>query len=213
MKRPKSTPELQAELENANGYIEELETKLDSIAGIASADENEEDEESDSDGRRPGLTNPARGPWRKDARHVTDRALRYRANACPPPGPRICCLCGSRRTVEIGHVNGHEEDTAPPNLFFTCRACNVRCGNTLRNAGLGRLTRQFNPSASGANSLGQWLTAVTSMKGESTAMPVAGAVEMIRATPPNRRSEFAREIWEKRRAQYGPSGRSDGVPF
>ena len=49
MKRPKSTPELQAELENANGYIEELETKLDSIAGIASADENEEDEESDSD--------------------------------------------------------------------------------------------------------------------------------------------------------------------
>ena len=31
------------------------------------------------------LTNPARGPWRKEARHVTDRALRYRANACPPP--------------------------------------------------------------------------------------------------------------------------------
>src|SRR5450759_4090894 len=30
-------------------------------------------------GRRPGLTNPARGSWRKEARHVTDRALRYRA--------------------------------------------------------------------------------------------------------------------------------------
>jgi hypothetical protein len=51
------------------------------------------------------------------------------------------------------------------------------------------------------------------MKGEADAMPVAGAVEMIRATPPERRSSFAREIWELRRARYGPTGRSDGVPF
>jgi len=88
----------------------------------------------------------------------------------------------------------------------------VRGANTLRAAGLGRPTRQFNPPQ-GARSLGQWLTAVTSMKGESNAMPVAAAVEMIRATPPERRSEFAREIWERRRVQYGPTGRSDSVPF
>ena len=144
---------------------------------------------------------------------MTDRALRYRANAYPPPGPRICCLCGSVSNVEVGHVNGYEEDSAPTNLLWTCRRCNVRCGNTLRGAGLGRPTRQYNPPAQGAKSLGQWLTAVISMKGESTAMPVAAAVEMIRATPPQRRSEFAREIWERRRAQHGSSGPSDGVPF
>ena len=49
MRRPKSTPALQAELENVNGYIEELETKLDSIAGIASGDEDDEDAEDEED--------------------------------------------------------------------------------------------------------------------------------------------------------------------
>ena len=49
MRRPNKSPsKLQAELESANEYIEELETKLDSIAGIASGDE----EESDSDNER-----------------------------------------------------------------------------------------------------------------------------------------------------------------
>jgi hypothetical protein len=32
-------------LENANDYIEELDTKLDRIAGIATGDEDEEDED------------------------------------------------------------------------------------------------------------------------------------------------------------------------
>lgn len=152
---------------------------------------------------------PACGRWRKEADQVTDRALRYRAGACPPPGPRICCLCGDDRNVEIGHVNGHEEDTARVNLFWTCRPCNVRCGNALRNAGLGRPTRQYNPAADGAKSLGQWLTAVTSMKGESSAMPVDAAVAMIRATPPEERSDFAKEIWRKRRQH----GTDKAVPF
>ena len=49
MKRPKSRTELQAELENANEYIEELETKLDSIAGIATGDEDEDEEEDEDD--------------------------------------------------------------------------------------------------------------------------------------------------------------------
>jgi hypothetical protein len=62
-------------------------------------------------------------------------------------------------------------------------------------------------------SLGQWLTAVMSMRGESDAMSVPDAVSMIRATPPASRSEFAQEIWERRRARYGPSGRGDSVPF
>jgi hypothetical protein len=144
---------------------------------------------------------------------VTDRALRYRANASPPPGPRICNLCGSRRNVEVGHLDGHEEHGEPANLLWTCRSCNVRCANTLRRAGIGRLTLQYNPASKGAVSLGQWLTAVMSMRGESDAMSVPDAVSMIRATPPASRSEFAQEIWERRRARYGPSGRGDSVPF
>jgi hypothetical protein len=39
------------------------------------------------------------------------------------------------------------------------------------------------------------------MKGESDEMSVPAAVEMIHATPPIRRSAFAREIWLRRRAR------------
>jgi hypothetical protein len=45
MKRPRSRTELQTELESANEYIEELEEKLDSIAGIASGEGEESEEE------------------------------------------------------------------------------------------------------------------------------------------------------------------------
>jgi hypothetical protein len=75
---------------------------------------------------------------------------------------------------------------------------------------MGRLTRQYNPASQGANTLGQWLNAVMSMKGESDAMTVPVAVAMIRATPPARRSEFASEIWARRR-QRGTD--KTGVPF
>jgi hypothetical protein len=51
------------------------------------------------------------------------------------------------------------------------------------------------------------------MKGESDAMNVPVAVAMIHPTPPNARSSFAREIWQRRRERLGPSGRSDAVPF
>jgi len=106
-------------------------------------------------------------------------------------------------------VNGYEEDNSPANLFWTCRSCNVQCGNTLRRAGLGRLTRQFNPTAAGAENLGQWMNAVMSMKGEGGTMGVSDAVAMIRATPPEQRSRFAREIWAIRRRR----GTDQTVPF
>jgi hypothetical protein len=146
---------------------------------------------------------------RRSARRVTDRALRYRANANPPPGPRICALCGSRRNVEVGHVNGNETDNSPRNHVWTCRSCNVRCGNVLRRAGIGRLTRQYNPASEGAPNLGAWMNAVMSMKGDGGTMPVSEAVAMIRATPPDERSRFAREIWNRRRLR----GTDRAVPF
>jgi hypothetical protein len=83
--------------------------------------------------------------------------------------------------------------------MWSCRRCNTRIGIVMARAGMGRRTVQFNPQAQGAKSLGQWLTAVLSMKGESQAMDTAAAVEMIHATPPQRRSEFAYQIWEIRR--------------
>ena len=112
-----------------------------------------------------------------------------------------CCLCGSKQNVEVGHVNGYEEDTDAANLFYTCRSCNVRCANTLRKAGIGRPTRQYNPaSLGGAKTLASWMNAVLSMKGESDAMGVSDAVAMIHATSPSKRSEFASEIWARRKA-------------
>src|SRR5260370_35039191 len=60
----------------------------------------------------------------------------------------------------------------------------------------------------GAESLGQWLMAVQSMRGESDAMSVDAAVALIRATPPDRRSEFAQQIWARRRKHFPKSGRS-----
>lgn len=105
-------------------------------------------------------------------------------------------------------MNGHEEDSSPANLIWTCRSCNVRCGHVLRRAGLGRPTRQYNP-ANGAQTLGQWMNAVTSMKGEGGSMAVADAVAMIRATSPEQRSWFANEIWAIRKRR----GTDGGVPF
>ncbi len=105
--------------------------------------------------------------------------------------------CGSTRHVELGHLDGHEENSAPENLIWNCRACNTFLGVVFKHLGMGRRTRQFNPGE-GAKSHGQWLTAVMSMKGESDAMTVPAAVLMIRATPPAKRSEFGKEIWRIR---------------
>ena len=115
--------------------------------------------------------------------------------------------------LQVHHLNGREDDGDSRNLLRACRSCNQRADRALKAAGLGVRTRQFNPAAEGARSVGQWLTAVMSMKGQSDAMSVPAAVEMIRATPADRRSAFASEIWEKRRRRWGQSGRSDAPPF
>lgn len=142
---------------------------------------------------------------------VTDRALRYRANSTPPAGKKICCFCGARRDIQVGHVDGHEERNTTENLVWTCRRCNALSAITMQRAGIGRLTHQYNPGAAqGATSLGQWTLAVQSMKGESDVMSVRDAVAMIKATPQSRRSEFAHEIWRRRRERHTDTW---GVPF
>jgi hypothetical protein len=81
----------------------------------------------------------------------------------------------------------------------------------MKRLGLGRRTVQSNPPAQGARNLAQWLMAVLSMKSESTHMSVPEAVAMIRATSPEKRSEFAQEIW-RRRKERGTDRWSE-VPF
>ena len=137
--------------------------------------------------------------------NVTDRAMRYRANATPPAGEKRCAMCGARKNVEVGHVNGREEDNAPHNLIWNCRSCNVKAANALRKAGRGRLTNQYNPGkTAGAQSMGQWVNAVTSIRGEGGDMSVSDAVNLIHDTPPAVRSKYAKQIWGKRRERGNP---------
>lgn len=157
--------------------------------------------------------------FRHNGGDVTDRALRYRAvKNAPPKAP--CYWCGRKRqkngrSLEVAHINGLEEDDSPENLGWTCRGCNVVCGRVLKQNGLGRATHQYNPAKrrapqvqdGGAQTLGAWVNAVLSMKGEPGGdMSVSDAVELIRNTPAIRRSRFAHEIWKRR------PRRSD-VPF
>lgn len=144
-------------------------------------------------------------------RNLTDRALRYRANQAIPEHAKVCAFCGDK-DVEVGHVDGHEENDSPDNLTYTCRPCNVIAANTLRKAGMGRKTVQFNPTRSGgASSVGEWLQAVWAItprvdRGERpvSTMSVPDAVAMIRATPHAKRSEFAR-LLKRRNPQQKPN--------
>jgi hypothetical protein len=120
----------------------------------------------------------------------------------------VCAFCGSTRNVEPHHLDGDERNTTPENLLWACRSCNVKAGLVLRELGIGRITRQFNPTSQGAQTLSQWVTAVLSLKGESDTMDVESALAMVRATPSSRRSDFAHEIWRRRRDHYGERGRS-----
>ena len=144
---------------------------------------------------------------------VTDRAQRYRAHQCPPPDPRLCLFCWSDQSIDIGHLNGDESDFRPENLCWTCRSCNTKMGQLFARMGVGKRTHQYNP-ARGATSLGAWLNAVSSIKGEGGSMSIPAAVAMIHSTPAATRTRFAKEIWRARRRHYGRTGRSDSdVPF
>ena len=150
----------------------------------------------------PNPANPEQ-PLRP-ARLVTDRAKRQRANRpdVRPRPPRICGFCGYRRNdaraVFVGHIDGNEAHGEPENLIWICRSCNNRAAVVMKRAGLGKRTSQFNPRVRGAHSLAAWVSAVRIAKGELPG-DIRKAVATIRATPPERRSEFAQEIWQLRR--------------
>jgi len=146
--------------------------------------------------RKERIVNPAApGGTRPATFNVTDRALRYRANARPPEGPKVCHYCGSTGAVEVEHVDGHEENTDPRNLAWACRSCNTRKGAVFARAGIGRLTRQYNPS-DGARGPGQYAEAVNALMGRPAQLTARQAVAVIHGTPHQARAKFAGMIRE-----------------
>ena len=152
---------------------------------------------------------------------ITDRGYRYRANQAIPEHPKVCVFCGSsREKLMVAHLDGHEENTVEDNLSWSCRSCNSLASNTLRNAGKGRLTRQYNPSK-GARNVGEWMQAVGAItpridrgdRGIASTMPVSEAVAIIRATPHARRSQFASELRKysasRSRERWNPARRKN----
>jgi hypothetical protein len=162
------------------------------------------------------ISNPAEPRSRRPVELITDRALRYRAQKNPPPGPRVCHYCGSDRHVEIEHVDGREENTRPHNLTWACRACNTRKGAFFAREGIGRKTRQYNPSARprGASTLAGWLEAVLTLQGDAGNLAPEEAIARVQATPHARRSEYARQLaaakvaaaMKRNPEEFGPHG-------
>lgn len=162
--------------------------------------------------------------------NLTDRAHRYRANAEPPEGPKVCAFCGSKTKIMVGHLDGHESHNESENLVWTCRSCNSLHANALKRARMGKRTAQFNPSKSGgASNLGEWAQAVGAIRPRSqgvvkgpigssdrnaslaSTMKVSDAVAMIRATPQHKRQEFAAKMGRHKSGRRG--GGSSDVPF
>lgn len=154
---------------------------------------------------------------------VTDRALRYRAHVTGvrPLDPKRCGFCGSTRNVVPHHVNGNESDTTAKNLMWACKSCNGKVDRILKKAGIGRLTKQYNPAAGTKGGrraqMQAYGAAIKVMRGEFDG-DVGKAVATIRATPREVRSAYTSRSWPVRKQLYGPSGRQgrlfgDEVPF
>lgn len=142
--------------------------------------------------------------YARSATSITDRAKRYRAQACAPAGPRQCALCPSRRFLVVDHRDGDESNGARSNLRWLCKSCNTRLGKRDAREGRGVRTRQYNPADTGAAGLGEYVSALRILKGEM-AGDFDKARAVIHATSASARSRFAREIAAKK------TGRSSGM--
>lgn len=155
------------------------------------------------------VPNPACGGT-KPVELITDRAKRYRANHpdCRPPGPRRCHLCGSRKNVDVHHLDGNEDHGAPENLIFACRRCNAAIGAAYAKRGIGKRTRQFNGKKSGARRVPSFREYVAAVASHRRGAWDAGG-KVIHAKPPDVRQKYAERIWELRRQR----GTDSQIPF
>lgn len=131
--------------------------------------------------------------------NITDRAKRYRANRNPPPGPRRCNFCSSRKNIDIDHVTGNESDDDQGNKMYLCRTCNTRKGITQARNRIGMRTRQYNPVT--VPTFAQFKHHAAVLLGLE-AGDVAESTAAIRATPPAKRTGYADQI--ERTAKKNP---------
>lgn len=129
----------------------------------------------------------------KPAHQITDRAKRYRANRNPPPGPRRCNFCVSRKNIDVDHVTGDEADEAPENLMYLCRRCNTAKGITQARNRIGVRTRQFNPHIIKIPTFAEFKHSAAVLLGVE-AGDVGRATDTVRAIPPERRTAYADKI-------------------
>ena len=55
-------------------------------------------------------------------------------------------FCGSTKDLQVDHIDGFEEHGEPENLLWLCRSCNQLKSAVFVDAGIGRRTKQYNPS-------------------------------------------------------------------
>lgn len=92
----------------------------------------------------------------------------------------------------MDHRDGDEWNDAPSNLRYLCKSCNTKLGIADARAGKGRRTRQYNP---GAETLAEYVhAAVDHQRGQHDE-----GGRIIHETSKERRTEFAKEIWRRRR--------------
>lgn len=139
----------------------------------------------------PAVPNPTRRAMRP-VQLITDRAKRYRANAAPPPGPRRCNFCASRRNVDIDHITGNESHGAPRNLIYLCRSCNGKKANVQKRQGIGKRTRQYNPEIDAefaTPDFAAFVDAIKILRGDEKGN-ARSAAEIILSTPAEDREQF-----------------------
>lgn len=149
-------------------------------------------------------------PARKPVSEITDRAKRYRANHrdVRPTGPKACMFCGSRKNVGVHHCDGNEDHGHRRNLGWACKSCNAKIAHWMKREGIGKRTRQFNPSKlSKKSQMLAYSQAIKVMRGEFDG-DVGAAMSTIDSTPQSIRSAFTSRSWPIRRQRYGPSGRA-----
>jgi len=159
---------------------------------------------------RRWISNPSTPGGRRPVELITDRAKRYRArNAIGAPAER-CTYCGAPpapgRRLEVDHIDGDESNNDPRNLTWTCRPCNTAKGVYFARRGAGRRTAQYNPRRSrkpvpGARTLAEYMETLNALHGYASRFSLEEAIEKMHNTPPEDRSWFAYEIWERRRAR------------
>jgi hypothetical protein len=126
--------------------------------------------------------------------------------------------CSSRRNVGVHHMDGNEDNGRRSNLGWACKGCNTALGIAFKKAGKGKRTRQYNPrgrkrgKADPAFTQYGWAVNVICRRRDEAAGRCSRssddltrqAVEIIRATSPSVRREYARRAAGMRRGSEVP---------